>query len=216
MVEDPFYALHDVFELSACSEKQFLNMLDSKLSIRIGDTHNGKHDGLSDLSTIKEILYQHLNSNRRIVDFVKQALQHRKWPRAQEERIRQANNTIKEMFEDLCRHAEIMYERCQGGITVLMNSMTIVEAERSIQQAEKISKLTFLAFIFVPLSFTTSFFGMNVIELGSSQGLSIWVWFTVSGSLTTITMVSFYMDFEPLRRRLLKAWQYFRDMFRLH
>jgi len=38
-----------------------------------------------------------------------------------------------------------------------------------------------LAFFFIPLSFTASFFGMNFKELGSSnQDLSVWVWFIVS------------------------------------
>lgn len=44
----------------------------------------------------------------------------------------------------------------------LMSAMSIVESERAIQQAEGVSKLTQLAFFFIPLSLVAAVFGMNV------------------------------------------------------
>ena len=57
-----------------------------------------------------------------------------------------------------------------------MNAATIDESQRAIVQAEGIIKLTGLAFFFVPLTFTTSIFGMNFKGITQGSQLSIWVW----------------------------------------
>jgi len=43
-----------------------------------------------------------------------------------------------------------------------MSSMIIVESERAIRGAEVVSKLTHLAFFFIPLSLVAGLFGINV------------------------------------------------------
>ncbi|KAK0719322.1 hypothetical protein B0H67DRAFT_572914 [Lasiosphaeris hirsuta] len=40
--------------------------------------------------------------------------------------------------------------------------MGIVESRRAIQQAEAVTKLAHLAFLFVPLTYITSIFGTNI------------------------------------------------------
>ena len=55
-----------------------------------------------------------------------------------------------------------LLERCSDN---LLAEMQIVDSRRSIAEAESISKLTELAFIFIPLSFVASMFGMQVKEL---------------------------------------------------
>jgi hypothetical protein len=49
--------------------------------------------------------------------------------------------------------------------------MSIIESKNAIAQAESISKLTELAFIFIPLSFTSSLFGMQ-IKVGLDLGIA--------------------------------------------
>lgn len=44
----------------------------------------------------------------------------------------------------------------------------IAESREAITQTARMTKLTFLVFIFVPLSLITSFFGINFQELGRS------------------------------------------------
>ncbi len=41
--------------------------------------------------------------------------------------------------------------------------MSIIESQKAISEAETVSKLTALAFFFVPLSFIASVFGMNLV-----------------------------------------------------
>jgi Mg2+ and Co2+ transporter CorA len=65
---------------------------------------------------------------------------------------------ISRLKEDL----ERMRSRIEAAFQALMSTMSIVESERAIKAAEAISKLTYLAFFFIPLSLVASIFGMNV------------------------------------------------------
>ncbi|CAI6333448.1 unnamed protein product [Periconia digitata] len=53
----------------------------------------------------------------------------------------------------------------------LLSEMQIVDSQRSIAEAESVSKLTELAFVFIPLSFVASLFSMQVHELGDGVPL---------------------------------------------
>ncbi len=46
-------------------------------------------------------------------------------------------------------------------------SLSLVESRKSIQMTNSVTLLTRLAFVFIPLSFSTSLFGINVRELGT-------------------------------------------------
>lgn len=46
--------------------------------------------------------------------------------------------------------------------TTLLSVVSIVEAQKAMAEAERLAKLTELAFLFIPLSFSTSIFGMQV------------------------------------------------------
>lgn len=52
--------------------------------------------------------------------------------------------------------------RVETVFQALMSSMSIVESERAIAEAEVVSKLTHLAFFFIPLSLVAGIFGMNI------------------------------------------------------
>ncbi|KAI5849898.1 hypothetical protein BZA05DRAFT_419697 [Tricharina praecox] len=55
-------------------------------------------------------------------------------------------------------------QRIVASFEALMSTMSIIESRNAVSQGESISKLTELAFIFIPLSFATSFFGMEIKE----------------------------------------------------
>lgn len=59
----------------------------------------------------------------------------------------------------------------------VMSTLSIMESKAAIGQGHKIQKLTELAFVFIPLSFTASFFGMEVKvrALNPSHQLRIWL-----------------------------------------
>jgi Mg2+ and Co2+ transporter CorA len=64
-------------------------------------------------------------------------------------------------------------QRVDSTFQSLMSSITIVESSRAIRQAELVTKLTQLAFFFIPLSLVAGAFGMNInVSSVPSQVLS--------------------------------------------
>jgi hypothetical protein len=68
-----------------------------------------------------------------------------------------------------------LIERCSSS---LLAEMQIVDSRRSITEAESISKLTELAFVFIPLSFVASLFSMQIHQL--SNGVSVYLFMLVA------------------------------------
>lgn len=67
-----------------------------------------------------------------------------------------------ETIRFLDQRATHLSNMCSEAIAIEMNVISITEARKGLSQARRIELLTLLAFFFVPLSFVTSFFGMNV------------------------------------------------------
>ena len=64
--------------------------------------------------------------------------------------------------------------------------MAIAQAETGIQQNERVKRLTQLAFIFIPLSFVTSLYGMNVTALGTGSAT---IWMVVVSAIVTYVVI---------------------------
>jgi Mg2+ and Co2+ transporter CorA len=56
----------------------------------------------------------------------------------------------------------------------------------SVEQSQRATRLTQLVFIYVPLSFVTGIFGINVKEINAT-GLSIWVCFVTLAIIVLLT-----------------------------
>lgn len=92
----------------------------------------------------------------------------------------------------------------QERLATEMALITIQDAKRSISSAERMELLTTLAFFFIPASFISSFFGMNLWPL-TEQGPSLWVFFVV-----TVPVVG-ALGCIPFREHIalsLKIWRY--------
>lgn len=207
MRADPFYALHDVFAFVASSENQFLNMLKSKYDSstrRIGDI-NQLEDLLRKLKYHNDILHDHLEQLQNIVECIEnrtdlQSLRPRPLAPASKhlrlaaqtygydnpdvtlerdiQRADQAAATLLRDFNRLTRKSRQLLQLHNDGIEEIRTGIMLAESRKATEQAGGVARLTFLAFLFIPLSFTTSLFGMNVREIG--KDLSIWVWVVVS------------------------------------
>lgn len=206
MARDAFYALNDVFTFAASSESQLLNLINTKLDMYTQPGRN-EADSLPNLKYAKRILYEHIQQIQEVKQSIFNA-KHRKWPKATDEAGKRANlaaEGLEQNYDYLLLRAQTMHTRCTEAIAVLMNSMAIAESQEAIVQAKRVTKLTFLAFIFVPLSFTTSVFGMNVRELDQNQ-ISLWAWFALSVPMLALTITLFYVDFSVALGKLYK-WQ---------
>jgi len=74
---------------------------------------------------------------------------------------------------------------------LFMSSLSVQDSRASIEQSRRASRLTTLAFIYVPLSFVTGVFGMNIQEINSS-GLRIWVCFVALAVVVLLTIGVFW------------------------
>jgi Mg2+ and Co2+ transporter CorA len=81
--------------------------------------------------------------------------------------------------ERLARDTEETLRSClellERSSMALLTEMQIVDSRRSIAEAESISKLTELAFVFIPLSFVASLFSMEVRELDGGVPVYVFI-----------------------------------------
>ncbi len=146
----------------------FLNLIDIKLN-KYTEISVNEFNSLSNLKYMKEILYHHIQKIQRVLNSMHNA-RNSKWPKADTEdsdKTRIVAKDLKQNFSHLLNHAEMLYKCCNKNIVVLMSSIFILKSKKVIDQAKHVDKLTFLTFIFVSLSFITSFFRMNVRKLKS-------------------------------------------------
>ncbi|KAJ6439301.1 Altered inheritance of mitochondria protein 18, mitochondrial [Purpureocillium lavendulum] len=79
--------------------------------------------------------------------------------------------------------------RAEQTLNLLLASMGLAQSSMVIDQTSGINKLTELAFFFVPISFITSVFSMQVLELTSGPP-RIWVW---GVSLSTVVLGTYFI-----------------------
>ncbi|KAH7381096.1 hypothetical protein BKA64DRAFT_764999 [Cadophora sp. MPI-SDFR-AT-0126] len=82
-----------------------------------------------------------------------------------------------------------------------LTEMSIEESSRSVQEAISVKRPTQLALVFIPLSFVSSVFGMNLNEL-TGVGPHIWVFVT-----TAICLLATVLLFVPITNRLRENWK---------
>lgn len=193
---DPFYALGEIFQFSANSQQQFLNMIDAKLRIYTAKGPEYDHEILPHLKYTQQILYSRILDIRRVLMSIENTLRPA-WAKSNSEIGREkaeiAYNTIQRDFKHLLDHAVSLYDRTKEAISVLQSSISITESHLASLQADKAGKLTFLASAFVPVSVATGLFGMNVKELPGDQ-ISIFWFFVVAVILTMFIFIVFYFD----------------------
>ena len=206
--------MHELFMFAAFSEAQFLNLVASKLELEL--EHSAlvwqKSAALSNLVYHQQILDRHIYQLREnmasideaIVAYSRRDLQpdDDKTPKALA-----AARSLRTDYQHLIDRALKLLGYCDRGVQVVMNNAMIKESREAINQAEGVVKLTRLAFVFIPLSFTTSFFGMNFKQLDGDI-LGIWVWFVVSLPVLMIVMLLMRYDISPMwyrRKKIVRS-----------
>jgi Mg2+ and Co2+ transporter CorA len=227
MSEDVFYLITEVFRLVAASEAQFLLMMESKLVRELEmteDSQQSQHKTLTlfDLDYNKHCLDRHIRQIEHLHSFI-EARDDLDWPRVSplsdmllKAVADRASRSLLKDFGRLLKQAREMSRRFDKGMNLLMNSAMIDESQRAIAQAERVAKLTGLAFFFIPLSFTASVFGMNFREFANNQGntLHIWVWIATSAVVIGVAYLFLMWNswriserlMAPFRRRRMEAF----------
>ena len=207
MEDDPLYALQEVLLLLAVSELKVLEVVASKIQLlrrdplRMDTLHLDK--GQRSLIQYRHILEKHdfkiseirrFLTDRHIID----------WPRSSSEKAQQALLRVEQDYEHLQQHCRRLESQCEREMNILMNVAGIAEARHGINQANKVSRFTLIASVYVPLSFTCAIFGMNFIQF-SSLWKGLWIWLIVTLPLFAITCVILTWNRRRYRRLLHKA-----------
>lgn len=73
---------------------------------------------------------------------------------------------------------------------LIMSSVSVQDSRLSINQSRRGSQLTLLALIYVPLSFVTGTFGMNIQQINDS-GPNLWDYFVTLVRVILVTILVF-------------------------
>ncbi|KAJ5794325.1 hypothetical protein N7457_000924 [Penicillium paradoxum] len=207
---DRFHILSDLFRLAAFSQKQLLNVMKEKITTETNRLSLGNENPtLANLLYFRDILQDQLSNISHMLQLTNNQnniLQNGRRPSIiistdQRGVTDYAVAEAHALFEDLHSQAQSLQERCTQEMTVISNNSMLAESERAIQQAKSITKLTIVAFVYLPFTFTAGFFGMNFKELGSGT-IPLWIFFAASLPLMLVTMGIFALDAETIRRVL--------------
>lgn len=205
MSSNSLHALKDIFYLASSSELQFLNLIESKLrkELDYAFLYEKQDKDVTNILYHKQILKRHMGYYAHILAFIKLTA-HANWPEGANVDTRveadEAFQDLSRRFQSLLERNEALIKECNDGMTAKMTTLQITEAQGAQKQARATAKLTRLAFFFIPLSFTTSFYGMNVRELGSNTSTGIWQWVLMSVILLGVSLAF-------LTLRWLESWQ---------
>jgi Mg2+ and Co2+ transporter CorA len=176
-LQDPRVFASDLLKTSALSWKFFLSFLHSQHHSISGDPA-AKAD---QLHRDKETLDRARLYFRDAIAFMK----HRnrlEWPtcRLPEDRVavEAIMTSLLEDFKDLDDEAASLSRACNDFIRLEMNMISILDSKKSIEQADRVQKLTFLAYLFVPMSFITGIFSMNMKEFNGTIP-ALWLYFAI-------------------------------------
>lgn len=218
--QDPMSLCIPLFAHSAFSEVQFLNLMESRIQIQMNTiAEEVSHDALGNLQYFSNILNRHgqqlkdsARALHKLSEWSSQGWAGVKRENPDNESIgsfaHSASNgafTAKGLLEDYKQlHVRCMElsNMCSRGMTLAMNKSTIEESRKAIEQSARVKKLTLLATLFIPVSFTTSLFGMNIDILGQSR-VQFWWFFVFCVPVTLCAYVFYLWDFQALKLALV-------------
>ena len=121
-----------------------------------------------------------------------------------QEKLPNASNAMTGLLEQGVAEIVRLQQRTSSSYQSLMTNMSIVESKRGIAEAEGVSKLTELAFFFIPLTFSASIFSMQVKELQNAN-ISVSAFITLAVVVTLLSYaLRLFIRSQPFTRRRLE------------
>ncbi len=150
-------------------------------------------------------LQQLEDSLRRLAEFIATSgLPHQN----HEENQDRPTSPVRKLLRDCVSQINSLRQHTKQSHKSLMANMSIVESKRGIAEAESVTKLTELAFFFIPITFSASIFSMQVKELDASR-ISIAAFFILAILVTTgsyaLRLLIRSENFIEFRRETLKG-----------
>ncbi|KAL8792418.1 MAG: hypothetical protein Q9195_005032, partial [Heterodermia aff. obscurata] len=123
-------------------------------------------------------------------------------------------------FEVLLSNLDDLHSRAERMMSVVTAVLTIEESQKALQQNRSLGRLTYLAALFVPMSFISSFFSMN--EDITRLDKTFWIYFAVALPVTLMALfVTRYSHnlakiLQSLIQRLNEKFHGLKDVGRMH
>lgn len=212
--QDPLYALAPILLFAAASEIQLLSTLQKRYDIIASTKWDRKYstEHMEQLIMHKHLLDDHASRHEEVLRFIsspKLARWAANLTQDQSDVAQEAKDAVKADYEFLRSRYRQLSLHYQEAITILVSATSLAESQKQITLATQVTKLTILATIFLPLSYCTSIFGMNFVELDQ---LNIWIWVVVTVSVGLATFAVYQWD---ERQRLWGFWVTMKAKFRL-
>ncbi|KAL2833319.1 hypothetical protein BDW59DRAFT_138472 [Aspergillus cavernicola] len=228
--QDPLSMCIPLFAHAAFSEVQFLNLMESRIQFQINAITEGlPADALGTLQYFFNILNRHAqqlkDSTRALCKLAERSSQSAVLPgldtgtrrqTSEAETVRNFGSSssdgtfttkgLLEDYEQLHVRCIDLSKMCTRGITLAMNKATIEESRRAIEQSERLKRLTLLATLFIPLTFSSSLLGMNIDLLGQNA-VRFWWFFVLCIPTTLFAYILYLWDFQVLRRCWVRFWK---------
>lgn len=111
---------------------------------------------------------------------------------------------LTEDFEYISVNIEDSGRRLESMLPVVTSLVQIVDARRSFAETANITRLTFLALIFIPLNYVSSLFSMNSVNAPGSR--YFWVYFVVAVPVTLLV----FLIVRPPGQEVRKLCEWFK------
>jgi len=95
---------------------------------------------------------------------------------------REAETILQDLQND---RIPAFFKRVRAVHAALRSEMSLLDSSRSIAEARTMARLTELAFVFIPLTFASSLFSMQVVEL--EAGISLWTFVLAALAVGVLT-----------------------------
>lgn len=107
-------------------------------------------------------------------------------------------------FEGISRRFELLRDRADRGLNVAVAVTAREDSKKATQEAHAVTRVTYLAFVFVPLSFVASFMSMS----GTFPVKTYWIYFVTALPLSAVVLLLliFASHLSRLWNRVLEWW----------
>ena len=209
MAADVMYSLSDLFKFVTHSECQCFNMIERQIAKATSCSKEEMERALEDLKYIHSLLEDRDERLLQMSTFWKSRGEPQ-WPAAtQQAHVEVVNETLQAVEGDLdhlLRRSKNLSSRCIEGANMITNTAMLEESKKAMGQAERLNRLSLLAFFFLPLQLASSVFGMNFKQFGQGP-LSIWMFPLV---LIPVLVVSALLTFWDRTMSIAKRyWKHF-------
>lgn len=182
---DALYAFSELFAFAAFSENQFINFVEKQVTDTVRAFRGQEQWSIATLKYSKDLLEDHVQHIQSTLNCLENE-DKSNMPRAKEVADCEARNMVLEFllddFKYLLLRTQNIATRAKEGTETIMNDILLKDSRQSINQAREVGRLSLLAYFFLPMSFVTSVFGMNSVEISDwrwSVGAILIVFFSV-------------------------------------